>query len=72
MAKPQQTDQEWARGLLRAELGRAQPQAGGLPVHWQSVDAALRQLTLGDAAQLPFPDTQEFGAKGTYKLLTAW
>jgi hypothetical protein len=27
----------------------------------------LRQLPLGDAAQLPFP-TQEFASKGTYKL----
>ena len=27
----------------------------------------LRQLPLGDAAQLPFP-TQEFAHKGTYKL----
>jgi hypothetical protein len=27
----------------------------------------LRQLALGDAAQLPLP-TQEFGRKGTYKL----
>ena len=27
----------------------------------------LRQLPLGDEAQLPFP-TQDFGQKGTYKL----
>ena len=30
--QPQQTDQEWAEVVLRAELGRAQPQAGGLPL----------------------------------------
>ena len=54
------------RGLLRAGLGRLQRVARA---HYRflAIREPLRQLALGDVAQLPFP-TQEFGCKGTYKL----
>ncbi len=63
--KRQQTDQEWAEVCFVPNwAGHSRKQAD---YRFLAIREPLRQLTLGDAAQLPFP-TQEFGAKGTYKL----
>ena len=63
--KPQQPDQEWAEVCFVPNwAGHSRKQAD---YRFLAIREPLRQLTLGDAAQLPFP-TQEFGAKGTYKL----
>jgi hypothetical protein len=63
--KPQQTDQEWAEVCFVPNwAGHSRKRAD---YRFLAIREPLRQLTLGDAAQLPFP-TQEFGAKGTYKL----
>ena len=66
--KPQQTDQEWAEVCYVPQLGRAQPQAWGLPV--PGIREPLRQLPLGDEVRLPFP-TRQVGTKGTASC-SAW
>jgi hypothetical protein len=63
--KPQQTDQEWAEICYVPNwAGYSRKQAD---YRFLAIREPLRQLALGDAAQLPFP-TQEFGRKGVYKL----
>jgi hypothetical protein len=63
--KPQQTDQEWAEVcFVPTWAGHSRKRAD---YRFMAIREPLRQLRLGDAAQLPFP-TQEFGTKGTYKL----
>jgi hypothetical protein len=63
--KPQQTDQEWAEVCFVPNwAGHSRKRAD---YRFLAIREPLRQLALGDAAQLPFP-TQEFGRKGTYKL----
>jgi hypothetical protein len=63
--KPQQTDQEWAEVCFVPNwAGRSRKRAD---YRFLAIREPLRQLALGDAAQLPFP-TQEFAAKGAYKL----
>jgi hypothetical protein len=63
--KPQQTDQEWAEVCFVPNwAGHSRQRAD---YRFLAIREPLRQLALGDTAQLPFP-TQAFGAKGTYKL----
>src|SRR5271166_5860721 len=63
--KPQQTGQEWAEVCyVPSWAGHSRKRAD---YRFLAIREPLRQLALGDATQLPFP-TQEFGAKGTYKL----
>ena len=63
--KPQQTDQEWAEVCYVPNwAGHSRKRAD---YRFLAIREPLRQLALGDEAQLPFP-TQEFAAKGTYKL----
>jgi hypothetical protein len=63
--KPQESDQEWAEICYVPNwAGHGRKQAD---YRFLAIRERLRQLRLGDAAQLPFP-TQEFGQKGTYKL----
>src|SRR5580698_441469 len=63
--QPQQTDQEWAEICYVPNwAGHSRKRAD---YRFLAIREALRQLPLGDAAQLPFP-TQEFASKGTYKL----
>jgi hypothetical protein len=71
--KPQQTDQEWAEVcFVPSWAGHSKKRAD---YRFLAIREPLRQLSLGDAAQLPpdqvrgrlFP-TQEFGSKGAYKL----
>jgi hypothetical protein len=63
--KPQQTDQEWAEICFVPNwAGHSRKRAD---YRFLAIREPLRQLALGDAAQLPFP-TQEFASKGTYKL----
>lgn len=63
--QPQQTDQEWAEVCYVPNwAGHSRKRAD---YRFLAIREPLRQLPLGDAAQLPFP-TQEFGTKGTYKL----
>ena len=63
--KPQQTDQEWAEVCYVPNwAGHSRKRAD---YRFLAIREPLRQLPLGDAAQLPFP-TQEFASKGTYKL----
>src|ERR1700688_4379487 len=63
--KPQQTDQEWAEVCYVPNwAGYSRNRAD---YRFLAIREPLRQLPLGDQAQLPFP-TQEFGPKGTYKL----
>jgi len=63
--KPQQTDQEWAEVCFVPNwAGHGRKRAD---YRFLAIREPLRQLALGDAAQLPFP-TQAFGCKGTYKL----
>jgi len=62
---PQQTDQEWAEvGYVPNWAGYSRKQAD---YRFLAVREPLRQLALGDEAQLPFP-TQAFGQKGVHKL----
>jgi hypothetical protein len=63
--QPQQTDQEWAEVCFVPNwAGHSRKRAD---YRFLAIREPLRQLALGDAAQLPFP-TQEFATKGTYKL----
>ena len=66
--QPQQTDQEWAEICYVPNwAGHSRKRAD----YRFLADPRnhLRQLPLEhDAAQLPFPDLQEFASKGTYKL----
>jgi hypothetical protein len=63
--KPQETDQEWAEVCYVPNwAGHSRKRAD---YRFLAIREPLRQLPLGDAAQLPFP-TQEFASKGTYKL----
>jgi len=63
--KPQQTDQEWAEiCYVPSWAGYSRKQAD---YRFLAVREPLRQLALGDEAQLPFP-TQVFGHKGVHKL----
>ena len=63
--QPQQTDQEWAEICYVPNwAGYSRKRAD---YRFLAIREPLRQLPLGDAAQLPFP-TQEFASKGIYKL----
>jgi hypothetical protein len=63
--KPQQTDQEWVEvSFVPNRAGHSRKRADYV---FLAIREPLRQLALGDAAQLPFP-TQKFASKGTYKL----
>jgi hypothetical protein len=63
--QPQQTDQEYAEVCyVPAWAGHSRKRAD---YRFLAIREPLRQLTLGDAANLPFP-TQEFGQKGIHKL----
>ncbi|MFI4982970.1 MAG: transposase, partial [Nevskiales bacterium] len=63
--KPQQPDQEWTEVCYVPNwAGHSRQRAD---YRFLAIREPLRQLPLGDAAQLPFP-TQEFASKGTYKL----
>jgi hypothetical protein len=63
--KPLETDQEWAEICYVPNwAGHSRKRAD---YRFLAIREPLRQLPLGDEAQLPFP-TQEFGHKGTYKL----
>jgi hypothetical protein len=63
--QPQQTDQEYAEVCyVPAWAGHSRKQAD---YRFLAIREPLRQLALGDEANLPFP-TQEFGQKGTFKL----
>ena len=63
--KPHQTDQEWAEVCyVPSWAGYSRKQAD---YRFLAVREPLRQLALGDEAQLPFP-TQAFGPKGIHKL----
>jgi len=63
--QPQETDQEWAEICYVPNwAGHSRKRAD---YRFLAIREPLRQLPLGDQAQLPFP-TQEFGPKGTYKL----
>jgi len=63
--KRQETDQEWAEVCYVPNwAGHSRKRADYL---FLAIREPLRQLPLGDQAQLPF-STQEFGPKGTYKL----
>ena len=63
--QPQQTDQEWAEVCFVPNwAGYSKNRAD---YRFLAIREPLRQLELGDQAELPFP-TQGFGSKGTYKL----
>jgi hypothetical protein len=63
--QPQQTDQEYAEVCyVPAWAGHSRKRAD---YRFLAIREPLRQLTLGDEANLPFP-TQEFGRKGIHKL----
>jgi hypothetical protein len=63
--KAQQSDQEWAEiCYVPSWAGYSRKQAD---YRFLAVREPLRQLALGDEAQLPFP-TQAFGQKGVHKL----
>ena len=63
--KPQTTDQEWAEVCYVPNwAGYSRNRAD---YRFLAIREPLRQLALGDAAELPFP-TQAFGQKGLYKL----
>src|SRR3954447_5123179 len=63
--KPQQTDQEWAEVCYVPNwAGHSRQRAD---YRFLAVREPLRQLALGDEAQLPFP-TQVFGQTGVHKL----
>jgi hypothetical protein len=61
----QETDQEWAE--VRFVPNWAGHSKNRADYRFLAIREPLRQLPLGDADLLPFP-TQEFGAKGRYKL----
>ena len=64
--KPQVTDQEWAEVCYVPNwAGYSRNRAD---YRFLAIREPLRQLALGDEAELPFP-TQAFGQKGLYKLL---
>lgn len=63
--KPQQTDQEWAEVCYVPNwAGHSKKRAD---YRFLAIREPLRQLDLGDEAQLPFP-TQAFGTRGIHKL----
>jgi hypothetical protein len=63
--QPQETDQEWAEICYVPNwAGYSRKRADH---RFLAIREPLRQLPLGDQAQLPFP-TQAFGPKGTDKL----
>ena len=63
--KPQKTDQEWADVVYVPDwAGHSRNRAD---YRFLAIREPLRQLALGDEAQLPFP-TQAFGRKGLHKL----
>lgn len=63
--KPQETDQEWAEVCYVPNwAGYSRKRAD---YRFLAIREPLRQLPLGDVADLPFP-TQAFAGKGTYKL----
>jgi hypothetical protein len=63
--QPQQTDQEYAEVCyVPAWAGHSRKRAD---YRFLAIREPLRQLTLGDEANLPFP-TQEFGHKGIHEL----
>ena len=63
--QPQQTDQEYAEVCYVPNwAGYSKNRAD---YRFLAIREPLRQLALGDEANLPFP-TQAFGTKGTYKL----
>jgi hypothetical protein len=63
--QPQQTDQEYAEiCYVPAWAGHSRKQAD---YRFLAIREPLRQLALGDEANLPFP-TQAFGQKGIHKL----
>ena len=63
--KPQQTDQEWVEVCyVPSWVGYSRKRAD---YRFLAIREPLRQLELGDAEKLPFP-TQDFAAKGSYKL----
>jgi hypothetical protein len=60
-----ETDQEWAEVcFVPSWAGHSKKRAD---YRFLAIREPLRQLALGDADQLPFP-TEDFGAKGAYKL----
>ena len=64
--QPHETDQEWAEICYVPNwAGYSRKRAD---YRFLAIREPLRQLPLGDQAQLLFP-TQEFGQKGTYKLV---
>lgn len=66
--QPQQTDQEYAEVcFVPAWAGHSKKQAD---YRFLAIREPLRQLILGDEANLPFP-TQAFGQKGVHKLFGA-
>ena len=63
--KPRQTDQEWAEiAFVPNWAGHGRNRAD---YRFVAIREPLRQLALGEEAQLPFP-TQGFGRKGLHKL----
>jgi len=63
--EPEVTDQEWAEVCyVPAWAGYSKKRAD---YRFLAIREPLRQLALGDEAELPFP-TQAFGQKGLYKL----
>jgi hypothetical protein len=63
--EPQKTDQEWAEvAFVPNWAGHSRNRAD---YRFLAIREPLRQLALGDEAQLPFP-TQDFGRKGLHKL----
>jgi hypothetical protein len=63
--QPQQTDQEWAEVCYVPDWASYSRKRADY--RFLAIREPLRQLALGDEANLPFP-TQEFGQKGTFKL----
>jgi Transposase DDE domain group 1 len=63
--QPQQTDQEWAEVCYVPDWAAYSRKRADY--RFLAIREPLRQLSLGDEANLPFP-TQTFGQKGTYKL----
>jgi hypothetical protein len=63
--KPQASDQEWAEVVYVPNwAGHSRKRAD---YRFLAIREPLRQLALGDAAELPFP-TQAFDQKGLHKL----
>ena len=62
--KPLQTEQEWAEVCyVPSWTGHSRNRAD---YRFLAIREPLRELALGDEAQLSFP-TQQFGAKGTHQ-----